>query len=135
MTTRQEEIQKQKPKRVPVGRRNILTVRGLQDTEDVHYRWVNDVGDRLHKFVEAGYGFVNKSGLAAGDATVESARGTDSLMKKGVGMGVIAYLMKVPQEFYREDQRAKQVEVEELEAEMKLARNVGGYGKITVERK
>lgn len=136
MTTRQEEIQKQKPKRIPMGRRNILTVAGLQDTADFHYHWFNDIGDRLHKCVEAGYEFVLKSGLGAGDQTIESAKGTSSLLTKGVGGGVSAYLMRIPMQFYREDQKAKQLEVDALEAEMKLARRVeGSYGKITVERK
>lgn len=135
MTTRQEEIQKQKPKRVPMGRRNILTVNGLKDTDEFHYHWFNDNGDRLHKCREAGYEFVLKSGLTAGDATIETARGTDSIMKKGVGGGQIAYLMKIPLEFYKQDQAAKQVEVDSLEAEMKLARRVeNSIGSIKVSR-
>lgn len=135
MTTRQEAIEKQKPKRVPMGKRNILTVSGLQDTDEFHYHWFNDSGDRLWKCVEAGYEFVLKSGLTAGDTTVESARGTDSIMKKGVGMGITAYLMRILQEFYKADQKAKQIEVDALENEMKLARQVeGSYGKITVTR-
>lgn len=135
MTTRLEEISKQKPKRTPLGPRNILTVTGLQDTDEFHYHWFNDSGDRLWKCTEAGYEFVMKSGLTAGDTTVESARGTDSIMKKGVGQGFTAYLMRIPMEFYRKDQQAKQVEVDSLENEMKLARKVeGSYGKITVTR-
>lgn len=135
MTTRQEAITNQKPKRTPLGRRNVLTVQGLQDTDDFHYHWFNDQGDRLQKCVEAGYEFVLKSGLTAGDSTVETARGTDSLMKKGVGMGVVSYLMKIPMEFYKADQRSKQLEVDAIEQETKLARQVeGSYGKISVSR-
>lgn len=133
MTTRQEEIQKQKPKRVPMGRRNVLTVSGLKDTDEFHYHWFNDAGDRLHKCREAGYEFVLKSGLSAGDSTIETARGTDSIMKKGVGGGYTAYLMKIPLEFYKQDQRAKQVEVDAIEAEMKKARRVeNSYGSIKI---
>lgn len=135
MTTRQEIIEKQKPKRVPLGRRNILTVSGLKDTEDFHYHWFNDSGDRLWKCMEAGYEFVNKSGLSAGETTVESARGTDSIMKKGVGGGWTAYLMRLPMELYKEDQARKQEDVDAIEAEMKRASKVeGSYGKITVTR-
>jgi hypothetical protein len=135
MTTRQEQIEKQKPKRVPLGRRNILTVSGLKDTEDFHYHWFNDSGDRLWKCLEAGYAFVNRSGLSAGDTTVESARGTDSLMKKGVGGGFTAFLMRIPMEIYKEDQARKQEEVDAIETEMKRASKVeGSYGKITVTR-
>ena len=136
MSTRQEELNKQKPKRAPMGRRNILTVSGLTDTDDFHYHWFNDVGDRLYKAMDASYTFVMKSGLQAGDTTVESARGTDSLMKKGVGQGFTAYLMKIPMDLYKADQRAKQLEVDALEAEMKLAREVDGkYGSINISRK
>lgn len=135
MTTRQEEIVKQKPKRIPMGRRNIITVAGLQDTADFHYHWFNDVGDRLHKCREAGYEFVLRSGLGAGDQTIESAKGTTSIMSKGMGGGTTGFLMRIPMEFYKQDQKAKQLEVDALEAEMKVARRVeGSYGKISVER-
>lgn len=134
MTSRAEEFIKQKPKRVPLGRRNVLTVHGLTDTDVFHYHWFNDVGDRLQQCLEAGYEFVAKEDLSVGDKTVESARGTDSITKKGVGGGVIAYLMRLPTEIYMEDQANKQLEVDQLEATLKAPKE-GLTGKVELTRK
>ena len=135
MATRQEMLEKQKPQRTPMGRRNVLTVKGLQDTDEFHYHWFNDVGARLYNCLDAGYMFVEKSGLAAGDLNVESARGTESVMCKGVGRGTKAYLMKIPMEFYREDQKAKQLELDAVEAEIKAVKGDGKYGKVELDSK
>lgn len=103
-------------KRSGLGGRDILAVQELPDTDKFHYHWINDVGDRLYQRYKEGYDFVEKGGLTAGDITVESARGTDSLLKKGVGGGVTAYLMKIPMELYEEysaEQRAINARVDE----------------------
>lgn len=135
MNMRAEAIEKQKPKRIPLGRRNVLNVKGITDDENFHYHWFNDTGERLQYCLEAGYEFVDKKGLEAGDKTVESARGTDSIMKKGVGQGVVAYLMRIPIELYKQDQSLKQLEVDRLEAGLKAPKVEGSYGKVEVERK
>ena len=135
MNMRAEEINKQKPKRVPLGRRNVLKVTGLTDDKDFHYHWFNDVDDRLSNCLEAGYEFVQRSGLSAGDKTVESARGTDSIMKKGVGGGKVAYLMRIPMEIWLQDQAAKQAEVDQLDAGIKSPKVDGSYGKVEITRK
>ena len=120
-------------KRSGLGGRDILTVQDLPDTDKFHYHWINDVGDRLYKRYKEGYDFVEKGGLTAGDITVESARGTDSLLKKGVGGGVTAYLMKIPMELYEEysaEQRAINARVDE---EIRGSGNQPGvYGDVKV---
>ncbi len=132
MSKRAEAIESQKPKRVPMGRRQILKVMGNLDNDNFHYRWMNDEGERLFHAQEAGYEFVSKDGLQAGDQNVESARGTESIMKKGVGMGVTAYLMRIPMEFYRQDQAAKQRVVDEMEADIRKPKE-GLTGKIEIK--
>ena len=120
-------------KRSGLGGRDILTVQDLPDTDKFHYHWVNDIGDRLYQRFKEGYDFVEKGGLTAGDITVESARGTDSLLKKGVGMGVTSYLMKIPMELYEEYQtelRAKNAEsIDEIKGSGKQP---GTYGEVKV---
>jgi hypothetical protein len=133
--TRKAQIDKQKPKRVPMGRRQILTVRGLSDQENYHYHFFNDVDDRLYQCLEAGYEFVPKVGLEVGDQTVDSARGTESVIKRGVGGGKTAYLMRIPIELYQEDQAAKQKMVDELERGIKNPKVDGAYGSVKVETK
>lgn len=134
MNMRAEQQEKQKPKRVPMGRRQVLKLKGLKDDDQFHYHWFNDVGDRLNHALDGGYEFVPKSGLQAGDQTVEYARGTDSIMKKGVGMGTIAYLMKIPMEIYMQDQAEKLAQVDKIEAEIKRPKGEGTYGKVEVSR-
>jgi hypothetical protein len=110
-------------------------VRGLKDEAEYYYRWVNDIDERIPRLLEDGYTFVDKKGLAAGDITVESARGTDSLMRKGVGRGVVAYLMKIPRDTYNAYKAEEQREVDNLEASMKEKKSGGAYGSIDIERK
>jgi hypothetical protein len=63
---------------------------------------------------------------------------TDSRMKKSVGKGVVAYLMAIPLEFYEEDQRAKQREIDEMEKAIKrpgkgvISKEVD-YGSVSIE--
>lgn len=135
--TRKATIEKQKPKnvRVPMGRRNVLTVRGLEDQENFHYHFFNDIGERLYECLEAGYEFVPKDGLDVGDQTVESARGTESITKKGVGGGKVAYLMRIPMELYKQDQAAKQRLVDESVEGLKNPKVGGAYGSVSVETK
>lgn len=134
MTTSRDEVKAaQKPKRTPMGRRNVLTVTGLDD-ENFHNHFFLDAGDRLYRCLEAGYEFVTKGGKTVGDSTVESARGTDSLVTKGTG-GQRLFLMRIPMELYLADQAAKQLEIENLEAETRqLSKADGRYGKVTIAR-
>lgn len=133
--TRKAQINKEKPKRVPMGRRQVLTVRGLSDQENFHYHFFNDVDDRLYQCLEAGYEFVPKVGLEVGDQTVESARGTESVIKKGVGGGKVAYLMRIPKELWLQDQANKAKIVDESEAGIKAPKVGGAYGKVDIETK
>lgn len=132
--TRKAVQEQQKPKRIPMGRRNTLQVYGLTDTAEFKYRFFNDIGDRLFQCLDAGYEFVNKDGLAVGDSNVESARGTESVVKKGVGMGVTAYLMRIPMELYLQDRLAKDRLADEAEAGIKAPKVDGSYGSVKVEQ-
>lgn len=133
--TRKAQVNKEKPKRVPMGRRQVLKVKGLEDEENFHYHFFNDDGDRLYNALEGGYEFVPKVGLEIGDQTVDTARGTESVIKKGVGGGKTAYLMRIPMNLYMEDQANKQLLVDESEAGVKLPKVEGSYGKVSVETK
>jgi hypothetical protein len=110
-----------------------LSLDGINDQDQFHYHWVNDVGDRLYQRFKEGYDFVEKGGVSAGDITVESARGTDSLMKKGVGRGVTSYLMKIPMELYEEYQSEKRQKVAESVEEIRgSGKQSGVYGEVKV---
>ena len=129
-----EEVKKRViQKRSGLGGRDILTVADLPDQDKFHYHWINDIGDRLYQRYKEGYDFVEKGGLSAGDITVESARGTDSLLKKGVGMGTVAYLMRIPMELYEEYQAEKRAKVAESVEDIKgSGKQSGSYGKVEI---
>lgn len=133
MRTRNEEkVAQERPKRTRMGRRNILTVSGLTDTDEFHYHWFLDVNDRLSQALDAGYVFVQKGGVSAGDRNVESARGDDSLLCKHSGNGrTMLYLMKIPMEYYKEDQMEKQKDIIDTESDLLRSKpELGQYGVV-----
>ena len=136
MSIREEAKRRTIQKRQGNDTRNVLTVHGIKDNDEYVYRFVNDTGDRIQRLWSEGYEFVDKAGKIVGDTTVESARGTDSLMKKGVGQGVTAYLMKIPRELYEEYQAQKEERNRAVDEQIKRSgREQGAYGSIETSRK
>lgn len=138
MGIRETSINRKRPNRIPVAEsRNVLTVEGKLDRNAYVPRWVNDVDDRIERFRQAGYDFVKNDGITVGIETADW-RGTSdgSIVRKGVGRGVTAYLMAIPKEFYDEDQKKKQKLIDEQEAAMLAAVNEqSNYGKISFSRR
>lgn len=117
--------------RTPVsGARNILTV--AQKDPNYEYRWVLDSPGRLDVFRDAGYEVVTDN-PEVGDETVDrgSQLGSAVTMVRGTSTLV---LMRIPKEWYDEDQLAKQEELDALEATMR-APTAGDYGKVDINRK
>ena len=118
-----------RPTRTPVGRRNILSVKGKE--AGYEYRIVNDEFDRIDTFKEAGWGVVSNSDVRVGDKRVNSANTPGSAASVSVGNGGKGIVMRIKQEWYDEDQKAKRQEVHELEATTrKDALNGADYGDI-----
>ncbi len=133
-----EEVQAvpERPRRIPVsGPRDVLTVAG-KDPNYV-YRMVNDVDDRIERFKRGGYEIVT-SEHEIGMSTVERSTRTGKFgaaVTKQVGGGVTAVLMRIPKEFYDEDQAAKAAEVDKTEAAMReLGKKQGEYGEVKIFR-
>lgn len=116
-TVRQTEV---RTSRVPVSsNRAPLAVKGFDQT-NVRGRWVNDIEDRIARFLEGGYKFVNRDNtLGDGEGSAGSSSAIDSRVRKPVGRGVYAYLMALPVELYEADQKAKQREIDLTEAAIK----------------
>ena len=122
---------KNRPKRIPVSgaARNILTIDN-QD-ENFVYRWVNDQDQRIRRFQQAGYEFVSDDvqvgdGPRAGEASTQGVN-----VAKEVGLGTVSYLMRIPKEFYLEDQAAKHDQVRATEESIyQDMKNRGFTGKI-----
>src|SRR5574343_828428 len=88
-------------------------------------RWINDDVDRLESAQEGGYEFVEsaKSG-AAGHADITARDGLDSRVSKVVGTKadgspLRAYLMEIDEDWYKEDQEAKQGRVDKTEVALR----------------
>lgn len=142
--TRETRDSQSRPARISVNQqRDKLNVLGL-DPENFYYRWVNDSEDRLHIFKNAGYEFVDKKEIkSSGDPTVDSSLGTDSRIRKGVGGGMTAYLMKLPLEFKKEYDAEKEADLLETERTMhRLQKDTGDpnsqgadFGRVDIGQK
>jgi hypothetical protein len=103
------------------------------------YRFVNDVGDRINMFQEAGYELVSKEDHKIGDNRVDIASpdGTHASVSVGVtarGEGQRAYLMRQKREWYEADQAAKQENIRETQRQIKnKPKEEGSYGEVSMD--
>lgn len=133
-----EEKITQKRERVPVHEsKEILKFRGL-DHENFYYRLVRKEADRIQKFLDADYEFVNKSGgVFVGDPKADTASSPDSLYEISGGLGVKLILMRLPRPLWEADQKKKALVPDEIEASMyaklqeQASKSEGNYGAIT----
>lgn len=121
-------------RRTPVGTRNKLTVYGKEP--GYHYRIVNDVDDgaRIQEFLEAGYEFVPAKDVKVGDKRIEATSSEGTNAQVHVGGGQKAFVMRIKQEWYDEDQAAKQRQLDELESTTREKALDGTYGKFDIKR-
>ncbi len=113
------------------GTRNRLNVRGKEP--GYVYRIVNDVDDRIQTFKEMGYELVTDTSVVVGDKRVANPSQEGSPVEVSVGQGVKAFVMRQKQEWYDEDQKAKQTQVNELEASMKKE-SLADYGTLKITK-
>ena len=122
-----------RPKRVPInGYRNILSVMGQEP--GWHYCWVNE--DKVPRYEQAAYEFVTHD-VIVGDRRVNAASQIGGKVSLAVGNQLIAYLMRVLQEYYDEDMAALNAEIDKQDAGMQSQLNSGAdgqYGKVQIEQ-
>lgn len=118
--------------RVPVGTRNVLTVAGKEPGYE--YRIINDSGDRVQEFLDAGYEVVDKDSVRVGDKRVNSSSSEGSVKQISVGQGQKGFVVRIRKEWYDEDQLKKQRQVNELERATKEKALDGTYGKLEITR-
>lgn len=98
--------------RIPVNStRDILTV--ANKDPNYEYRWVLDVPGRIVKFQDGGWEVVTED-LKVGDKAVDSNTKVGSAITKRTGVSMLV-LMRIPKEWYDEDQAAKQAGVDATE--------------------
>jgi hypothetical protein len=125
--------EERRPKRVPLGTRNVLTLGDHVKDPNYHYRFFNDQDNRIEDAKKAGYELVcTKKKVRVGDPGVgrETPVGTPITKTKG---GVTQYLMRIKREWYEEDQRAKQKSITANERAMRQQPNKEGrYGEVKI---
>lgn len=121
----------------------------LRDQRDQHsfegkdpnfeYRYVNDIvdhlGPRVERFKKAGWTPVLKDEGTVGEAKVDGNQVKNtSIVEKSAGGKTKAILMKIPKEWYQEDQDAKAAAITESEKQMRRdALNNADYGKLEAD--
>lgn len=123
----------ERPQRVPIhGLRDKLSVTGQE--AGYHYVWVNDYN--VDTYEQGGYDFVTHN-VSVGDKHINTASSEGGKVSLPVGNGVTAFLMRIPDEFYTEDQNEAQADISEKEAALFQelnSKNDGRYGKVEVSQ-
>ena len=114
------------------GRRGRLNVTGKE--EGFVYRIVNDDVGRVMELQERGYDIVPHDNVTVGDKRVGMPQKVGSPIEISVGGGKKAYLMRIRQDWYDEDQAAKQEEIHQLENSLQ-GDSGSDYGKLEISRK
>jgi hypothetical protein len=135
MTNQKEQVAKSpsgRVRRTPLGQRQVLSVRGKDP--NFEYRIVNDTGDRVQRFLDAGWENVPADQIEVGDKRINSPSPEGSKAQVSVGQGLKAYVLRIKKEWYEEDQAAKQAEVNRIEEATRKDALNGNYGKLEVTR-
>lgn len=132
--TATQEASASRPKRAPLSQRNRLEVRNKE--AGFVYRIVNDIDDRVPMLQENGWEIVPDARVGAvGNRRVDGTSAVGTASHFSVGAGTKAVVMRIPEEWYKEDQAMKQARVDELEATMRQdAKRNADYGELTVQR-
>lgn len=129
---------KNRPERKPLHSRKLLDGSHLIKPGHVG-RWVNDEPGKIEAYEAAGYSIVQDLSGSTHSGRAQDASQTGSAARVIVNkdpnaLARYAILMEIPEEFYKEDQAAKQALLDEKEmswnpAEMKK-RNPDLYGEM-----
>ena len=121
-------VTRKRPVRGSAGRRDILTVEGKDS--DYVYRIVNDTPGRVAEMKERGYELA--TGEESFSSSLDDSTSAGSVKSKHVGGGTNAVLMRIPKDWYDEDQKMKMDHVDKLEQKTKSNDIKGGYGKVEI---
>lgn len=100
-----------KRKRISFHKRKRL---GIDQEKGYHYRLVNNEGDRIAAFKDAGYSFVDGK-VRDGQKDASDGSQFGKVACQSVGNGVMAYYMRIPDEYFKEDQADKQRELDDFD--------------------
>jgi hypothetical protein len=119
-------------RRTPVGQRQVLSLRNKDP--NFEYRFVNDEGDRVQRFIDAGWEMVDAKDVVIGDKRINTTAPEGTKAMASVGQGLKSYVLRIKKEWYEEDQAAKQAEVNRIEEATRKEALNGTYGKLELTR-
>lgn len=118
-------------KRNPVTTRNRLEISGKE--AGYTYRIVNDTEDRVAQLQDRGYEVVSNKDVRIGTRRLEQGSPEGSVASMSVGGGIKGVVMRIPDEWYQEDQAAKNANIDRLEKQTKQqALDSNDYGKFEI---
>ena len=136
MAEKPTKARSERAKRTPINGRNVLGASGKEP--GYKYRFVNDMGDRVESFKERGWELVDSTSVKMGDRRVDQGSVLGSKAQVSVDKnGMKAFLMRIPEDWYEEDQADKARSIAEQERDMKqqaLANNELKTGKFEITR-
>ena len=108
---------KTRANRIPVsGPRDILTI--TNKDPNYSYRYVNDVPGRIQRFLNGGWEFHVDPESEVGQRTVDSGSRLGSALTRQSG-GITQVAMRIPKEWFDEDQQRKWDEIDSVEDSMR----------------
>lgn len=113
--TREDTRAENRPERQPIsGIKNLLNVTGIRP--GFHACWVNE--PNVPAYQAAGYNFVEND-VSFGATHVQQANPHGARYAKNVGLGMTAYLMEIPNEYYEADRKREADEIAATEASIR----------------
>lgn len=126
--------------RIPVGvprQTGNLTPEMHAKLKGLVPRWANDDGENLNVYLRGGYKFIEKdAGIVSGDTGIASDNaGIDNRVSRVVdkSTGMRAYLMAIPEKFYKKDQKQKRKIREGRFQSIKKGEGLVGQGFLPAE--
>lgn len=115
-----ETIKKERQKRIPFGTKTSKLELAIKDPA-YHYRYFNDSPGRIQRALDAGYTFVEpeevgkdpREGREENKVAIYAGTQTDGVTP------LYSYLMKIPMEFYLEDDAVKNLNLDSIDAAIK----------------
>jgi len=116
-----KKTERRKETRVPLSQ--FYRKLSFEDQEEgFEYRWINDKGDRIRRAKQGSWEFIEDDGFQIGDEHIVNGptEGKGTVVEKVVDQdtGMKAYLMRIPKEYYDEDQKAKQAQIDDTEKQL-----------------
>lgn len=117
-----EDLTKRRQRNSITGYKTKLAITG--EEPGFHYAWMND--ENTGTALDCGYDFVTHD-LKVGNKHINVAELQGAKIARNVGGGVVAFLMRIPQDWYDEDMLAEQREkVDAKEEQIYIEMNSNG---------